>query len=81
MQISQVNRDVWLWLLTEGGYWRPEEVASVMKLDRAKLVDRMGKMARSRLLKVRKDGRGRKVYGVTGECMVPKSMTVAEVQA
>lgn len=82
MPLSDENRMIWLWLLNEGGYWTAREIAQRVGMDPLVVFRRCGAMVRRSLIVSRK-GEGQRYlsYGVTGTCLVPKGMTVAEAQA
>ncbi len=83
MNLSQFNREVWLWLLQRGGYWTAEEMARTTGHDSQQLFRALHGMSRRQLVAqvAPAPGSRKKRYGVTGTCLVPLGLCVAEVQA
>lgn len=79
MPLSDLNREMWLWLFNEGGYWTASDIAHRTGHDALLIFRGLGAMHRRGLLASKKEGRW-KAYGVTGTCFVPKGMRIAEVQ-
>lgn len=83
MKISDKNRKLWLWLCTEGGKWTALELAKRYGGDSKDIFRSLHAMSRRDLVAQfpPEDGQIRKRYGVTGTCLVPFGVSVAETQA
>lgn len=77
------TRELWLWLLHRGGKWTAQEVARTHGGDSQQIFRRLHAMHRRQLVEQFPPEAGSrfKRYGVTGTCLVPVGMAVAEVQA
>lgn len=82
-QMSESNKELWLWLLQAGGYWTAHDVARQTAREHMDVFHALHAMARRGLLVQIEPAKGsiRKRYGVTGMCLVPLGLTVAECQA
>lgn len=83
MKISNENRKLWLWLCTRGGKWTAQEIAQHFGGDSQALFRALHGMHRRELVAQfpPAEGQYRKRYGVTGTCLVPYGVSVAETQA
>lgn len=82
MPLSDFNKQVWLWLLNNGGYWTSDEIARRSGLEPERVFRSLHAMARRQLIAKNKSQFHSKIsYGVDGTCFVPKGMRMAEVQA
>jgi hypothetical protein len=81
--LSQTGRDVWLWLLQDGGAWTVAEMAQATRRKPNDLFDQLQNMAAKGTIEKMPPALGsrRLRYAVTGTCKVPQGMCVAEVQA
>lgn len=80
MNLTDFNRTIWLILLQEGGYWTSAELATRAGFNPPAVYRALHDMLRRGLIASQDQGR-RKGYGVTGTCLVPLGLRVAEVQA
>lgn len=83
MKISDKNRALWLWLCSRGGYWTAQEVAQHYGGDSVDIFRSLHSMHRRDLVAQfpPEEGGKRKRYGVTGTCLIPYGVCVAEAQA
>lgn len=81
--LAKETRDLWLWLLHRGGKWTAQEVAQHFGGDSKELFRRLHAMKRRHLVQQFPPDAGSRFnrYGITGTCLVPVGMAVAEVQA
>jgi DNA-binding IclR family transcriptional regulator len=81
--LNDANRALWLWLLNAGGYWTCEEIARATGYASINVFRAVHAMTRRGLIDQTDPAPGsfRKRYGITGLCLVPLGMRVAEVQA
>jgi hypothetical protein len=81
--LTPPKRRIWLWLCTEGGKWTARELAQRIGGDSQEIFRALhGMHVRNLVEQFEPDAGGRyKRYGVTGTCLVPIGLTVAEVQA
>jgi predicted transcriptional regulator len=82
-KLSEPNRDLWLWLLNDGGAWTVADLAKEIERDPQRLFDQVANMAAKGIVEKLPPvpGSRRLRYAVTGTCRVPLGMHVAEVQA
>lgn len=82
MNLSDENRRIWLWLCTQGGKWTAREVSQRIGVDSQKVFRAVHAMARRELIAQYPPAEGSryKRYAVTGTCLVPMGLSVAEVQ-
>ncbi|WP_294767185.1 hypothetical protein [uncultured Rhodoferax sp.] len=82
MKTSAFTREIWLWLLNEGGYWTASEIARRTDNKVEDVFNCLSGMERRDLIKKRKGEKThRLVYGVDGTCLVPCGLSLGEVQA
>lgn len=83
MKISDKNREIWLWLCTRGGKWTAQEIAVRIGGDSKDIFRSLHGMHRRELIAQfpPEDGAHRKRYAVTGTCLIPYGVSVAECQA
>lgn len=83
MKISDKNRRIWTWLCTQGGKWTAQELARHMGGDSQQIFRSLHAMSRRELVAQfdPEPGSRYKRYGVTGTCLVPYGVSVAETQA
>jgi hypothetical protein len=83
MKISEPNRKLWLWLCDQGGTWTVQEILQRYGGDSGKVFRALHGMHRRELVAQFPPlpGQFRKRYGVTGTCLVPYGVSVAEAQA
>lgn len=84
-RIADENRELWLWLLQDGGAWTASELAQELGKKPEEVFWQLNQMSQARRGLVQivpaKPGDRRFRYAVTGTCRVPVGMHVAEVQA
>ena len=82
MKLTDESKDIWLWLFHAGGAWTAYEVARQLRRDADEVFWRLSGMARRGLIVKLAPAIGsrRLRYAVTGTCLVPNGMCVAEVQ-
>lgn len=84
-RIADENRDLWLWLLRDGGAWTAKDLARELGREPEDIFWRLNQMSQSRrgLVQIMPANAGdrRFRYAVTGTCRVPVGLHVAEVQA
>lgn len=81
MKASDFTKEVWLYLLNEGGYWTARQLATNLKVDIDKILDALHGMERRNLVKKQHGIESRRlIYGIDGTCLVPCGLAVAEVQ-
>lgn len=83
MKISQKNLRVWLWLCSQGGLWTAQELAVRLGGDSQDVFRSLHAMSRRQLIAKYppEDGSRYHRYGVTGTCLIPYGVSVAEAQA
>jgi DNA-binding MarR family transcriptional regulator len=83
MKISEKNLRIWLWLCSHGGLWTAQELAQRLGGNSQDIFRSLHAMSRRQLLaKYPPDENGRYYrYGVTGTCLIPYGVSVAEAQA
>lgn len=83
MKISDHNRELWLWLCTKGGKWTAQEVAQHFGGESQEIFRSLHGMHRRQLIAQfpPEQGQIRKRYAVTGTCLIPFGVSVAETQA
>ena len=83
MTLQEPNKELWLWMLNEGGRYTAAEVAKKQEIGVELAMQRLFSMQRRRLIDKFPPAPGsrRQRYGITGMCEVPCGMTIAEVQA
>jgi hypothetical protein len=83
MKISDKNRALWVWLCMNGGKWTAQELAKHYGGDSQELFRSLHAMARRQLIAQfpPEAGQHRKRYAVTGTCLIPYGVSVAETQA
>lgn len=83
MKVSPENRKLWIWLCTQGGKWTAQELAVRYGGDSQELFRSLHAMSRRQVIAQfpPAPGERRKRYGVTGTCLVPIGISVAEAQA
>ena len=83
MKISDRNRKLWIWLCTQGGKWTAQELAVHYGGDSQELFRSLHAMHRRDLIAQfpPEEGSHRKRYAVTGTCLIPYGVSVAECQA
>ncbi len=83
MKISDTNRNLWIWLCTRGGKWTASELAIHYGGDSQQLFRSLHAMSRRQLIAKfpPEPGTHRNRYGVTGTCLIPFGVCVAETQA
>lgn len=83
LDLANPNRELWLWMFSDGGAWTAYDLARQLgREDITAVFDQLSGMARRGLVEKMKptpDSR-RLRYAVTGTCLVPHGMHVAEVQ-
>ncbi|MFA7291877.1 MAG: hypothetical protein WC023_06470 [Rhodocyclaceae bacterium] len=82
MKISDKNRKLWLWLRGNGGKWTAEELAKRIGGDSLDLFRSLHAMARRELVAKYppEPGQRKQRYAVTGTCLIPYGVSVAEAQ-
>lgn len=70
---------IWLHMCREGGRWTPEEMAVVLNKPREPVARKLHTMAGKMKQLKRYKERGRAVFGVTPECLIPFGITVKEL--
>lgn len=82
MALQTVTRDLWLFLLTEGGEYTAAEIARRFDWTLNETIQRLNSMIRCGTVQrfPPEPGQRRLRYAVTGLCAVPSGMKVAEVQ-
>lgn len=83
MRISNENQKLWVWLCTRGGKWTAQELAHNLGGDSQRIFRQLHGMSRRQLVAQfdPEQGSRYKRYGVTGTCLVPYGVSVAETQA
>ncbi len=83
MNLNNHNRRIWLWLCVNGGKWTAREIAVRTGGDSIKIFRALHGMARRELIAKYPPAEGERYqrYAVTGTCLVPLGVCVAEVQA
>lgn len=83
MKISDKNRRLWIWLCSQGGKWTAQELARRYGGDSQELFRSLHAMSRRQLVAQfpPEEGNRFKRYGVTGTCLIPFGVSVAETQA
>jgi hypothetical protein len=82
-QIKESNRDLWVWLLNDGGAWTAHDIAKEVEREVDDVFNRLAAMAaKGFVVKLPPANGSRRLrYAVTGTCRIPFGMRVAEVQA
>ena len=81
MKASEFTKEVWLYLLNDGGYLTARQLATNLKVDIDKILDALHGMERRNLVKKQQGIESRRlIYGIDGTCLVPCGLAVAEVQ-
>lgn len=82
-RLSEPSRELWLFLLQDGGAWTVADLADATAGDPAQVFERVSRMSVCGLVEKLPplEGNRRLRYAVTGLCAVPLGMRVAEVQA
>lgn len=79
-QVSDLNRSIWLVLLTKGGWWSAGDAEAELQQTSGSLYQRMRKMKMARSLDYRPRTRARAAqFAVTPICTVPQGITVGEI--
>lgn len=83
MKLTDPSRDIWLWLFHDGGAWTASDIAQQMHRETDDVFWRLSGMERRGVVVKMAPSPGcrRLRYAVTGTCLVPNGMCVAEVQA
>lgn len=82
-QIADKNRELWLWLFNDGGAWTAHDLAREFGREVDEMFRQLTGMAARKLIDRMPptEGTRRLRYAVTGTCLVPLGMCVAEVQS
>lgn len=76
---GEIGRKVFLFLLREGGWWTVPEIRASTGLDRLGLTPRIGSLVDAGSL-VRRETETRIEFAVKASCIVPMSVTIADLQ-
>jgi hypothetical protein len=82
IQLQEPNRQLWLWLLYDGGEWTASDLAAHLQQDRDDTFWQLYAMAKRGLVDKLPPLEGSRAnrFAVTGTCKVPYGIHVAEVQ-
>lgn len=83
MNLSDANKFLWIWLLQHHGFWTCQEIAQRTGYASINIFRALHGMHCRKLVEQCEPAKGErwKRYGVTGTCLVPLGLSVAEVQA
>lgn len=83
VKLQEANRKLWLWLMYDGGAWTNADLAAHLKRDAETLRQDLYVMAERSLIEKLPPLPGQRNlrYAVTGTCLVPYGLHLAEVQA
>jgi hypothetical protein len=73
------SREIWLLMCKEGGRWTPEEMAEALNKSRHPTARKMHTMAGKMKQLKRFKEKGRALFGVTSDCLIPFGITVKEL--
>jgi hypothetical protein len=82
IDLREPNRVLWLWLFNDGGAWTAHDLAHELGQDVERTFNQLSGMARRGIVErmTPEAGTRRLRYAVTGVCLVPHGLHVAEVQ-
>jgi hypothetical protein len=82
IDLREPNRSLWLWLFNDGGAWTAHDLARQLGQEVERTFNQLSCMERRGILAKLppSEGSRRLRYVVTGTCLVPHGLHVAEVQ-